>query len=162
MNMTKFEKWFINSQKHAVEAINRADKLLSFINIKEDQKFLEVGCGNGAVSKHVARKYPLIVTGVDVDLEQIQLAQQNIDDIPNIQFLTIDATNLLFQDDYFDIVLSFGVMHHISNWLDSLKEIRRILKPRGYFIYFDIIFPNWLARIGKLFKHSYGITTIHD
>ncbi len=162
MKMVKIEKWFMNRPQHAKQAIKRAEKLMHFVNVKEKQDFLEVGCGNGAVSKYVAEKYLLNVTGVDVDPEQIKLAQENIGDIPNIHFLEVDATNLPFQDNDFDIVLSFGVMHHISNWLDALGEIRRVLKPEGYFIYADIIFTELIAEFGRLFKHSYGITTMDD
>ena len=162
MKMVKIEKWFMNSQKHAEQVINRTEKLLHFVDVKEKQNFLEVGCGSGAVSKHVVRKYLLNVTGVDIDPEQIRLAKEGIDDIPNIHFLEVDATNLPFQDNDFDIVLSFGVMHHVSNWLDALKEIRRVLKPKGYFIYRDIMFTELIAKFGRSFKHSYGITTLHD
>ena len=162
MKMTIIEKWFMNRQQHAQQAINRAEKLLHFVSVKEKQNFLEVGCGSGAVSQYVAKKYPLNVTGVDIDPEQIQLAQENIGDIPNIRFLEVDATNLPFPDNEFDIVLAFGVMHHISNWLDALGEIKRVLKPEGYFIYADIIFTELMAKFGRSFKHSYGITTMHD
>jgi len=130
--------------------------------VKEKQNFLEIGCGNGAVSKHIARKYRLNVTGTDVDPEMVILAQENVDDIPDIRFLEADATNLPFQDSDFEIVLSFGVMHHISNWLDALREINRVLKPKGYFICFDFVYPRWAAKIGELFRHSYGILTIND
>lgn len=98
MKMIRIEKWFMNRPQRAERVINRAEKLLSFVNMKEKQDFLEVGCGNGAVSKHVAKKYLLNVTGIDVDPGQIQLAQENIDDIPNIHFLAADATNLPFRD----------------------------------------------------------------
>ena len=162
MKMVKIEKWFMNRPQHARQAINRAEELLHFVNVKEKQNFLEVGCGNGAVSKYVAKKYLLNVTGVDIDTEQIKLAQENTGDIPNIHFLEVDATNLPSQDNDFDIVLSFGVMHHISNWSDALGEIRRVLKPKGYFIYADIIFTELMAKFGRSFKHSYGITTMHD
>jgi ubiquinone/menaquinone biosynthesis C-methylase UbiE len=77
-------------------------------------------------------------------------------------FMATDATNLPFPDNDFDIVLSFGVMHHISNWLDALEEIKRVLKPKGHFIYFDLIYPELIAKLGRSFKHSYGITTMHD
>ena len=162
MKMVRIEKWFINREQHGERVIKRAEKLVSFVKVKEKQNFLEAGCGNGAVSKHIAKKYLLNVTGVDVDPEQIQLAQENIDGIPNIRFLTADATNLPFPDNDFDIVLSFGVTHHISNWLDALKEIRRVLKPKGYFIYADLIYSEWMAKFGRSFKHSYGITTMRD
>jgi len=162
MKMVKIEKWFMNRPQHAKQAISRAEKLLHFVNVKEKQNFLEVGCGNGGVSKYVAKKYLLNVTGVDIDPKQIQLAQESVDDIPDIHFLEVDATNLPFQDNDFDIVLSFGVMHHISNWLDALREIKRVLKPKGYFIYADIIFTDLVAKFGRSFKHRYGITTMHD
>ena len=162
MKMVKIEKWFMNRPQHAERAINRAEKLLRFINLKEKQNFLEVGCGSGAVSKHIAKKYPLKVTGIDIDPEQIQLAQRNIGDIPDIHFLVVDATNLPFPDNDFDIVLSFGVTHHISNWLGALKEIRRVLKPKGHFIYMDLIYLELIAKFGRSFKHSYGITTMPD
>jgi len=160
MKMTKFEKWFINRPKHATRAINRAEELLHFADIKEGQNFLEVGCGNGAVSKHVARKYRLNATGIDVDPEQVKLAQQESHDMPGIRFLISDATKLPFQDNEFDIVLSFGTMHHISRWLDALGEIKRVLRPKGYFIYFDLIFTEPVARFGRLFKHSFGMTSM--
>jgi ubiquinone/menaquinone biosynthesis C-methylase UbiE len=162
MKMVKFEKWFINSEKHAQQVINRAEKLLQFVNVKKNQNYLEVGCGGGAVCRYVADKYPWNVTGVDVDLEQIQLAQKDSDDKQNIRFLITDATRLPFQDEDFDIVLSFGTTHHISNWLDALSEIRRVLKPEGYFIYYDLIYLKMMARLGRSFKHSFGITAMPE
>jgi len=156
------EKWFMNRPQHAEKVINLTEKLLSFVTVKERQNFLEVGCGNGAVTKHIARKYLLNVTGIDVDPEMIQLAQENIDDVPNIRFLEADVTDLPFHDNEFDIILSFGVMHHVSNWLGGLKEMERVLKPKGYFICLDFIYTWLLAKMVKLFGHSYGVITIHD
>ena len=162
MKMVKFEKWFINSQKHAEQATNRAEKLLQFVDVKGSLNYLEVGCGNGNVCKYVAQKYSWNVTGVDVDPGQIQLAQESSLDIPNIRFQAADATCLPFPDGDFDIVLSFGTTHHISNWLDALSEIRRVIKPKGYFIYFDLLYPSLIAKLGRSFKHSFGITTMPE
>ena len=162
MKMVRIEKWFINSQRHAERVISRAENLLRFADVKENQQFLDVGCGNGDISKYVARKYSVNVTGIDIDPEQVQLAQKGIDDILNIHFLAADATNLPFPDNDFDIVLSIGVTHHISNWMDALREIKRVLKPKGYFIYGDLMYSKVLARFGRSFKHSYGVMTEHD
>lgn len=46
--------------------------------------------------------------------------------------------------------------------LDALREINRVLKPKGYFICFDLVYPRWAVKMGKLFRHSYGILTIND
>ena len=162
MKMVIFEKWFINSEKHSEQVKNRAEKLLKFADIRENQNYLEVGCGNGSVCRYVATNYPLHVTGVDVDPRQIQLAQESSQDIKNVRFLTADATNLPFPDKDFDIVLSFGTTHHISNWLGALSEIRRVLNSEGYFIYYDLVYPELLAKLGRSFKHSYGIITMPE
>jgi ubiquinone/menaquinone biosynthesis C-methylase UbiE len=162
MKLGKIEKWFMTRHKHDEYVISITEKLLSFVSVKEKQNYLEIGCGDGAVSRHIAKKYRLNVTGTDVDPEMIRFAKKNIDNIQNIQFLVTGATDLPFQDNNFDIVLSFGVLHHIPNWLDVLKEIKRVLKPKGYLVYFDLIFPKGLAKIGKLFKRYFGIVTLDD
>jgi ubiquinone/menaquinone biosynthesis C-methylase UbiE len=160
MKMVRFEKWFINKDKHGQKVIQRAEKLLELIDNKEKKEYLEVGCGNGSVCKHLAETYPWNVTGVDIDPEQIQLANERSENLENVRFLEVDATELPFEDNGFDIVLSFGTTHHIPDWSAALGEIKRVLKPEGYFIYYDLIYPEWLARLGRSFKHGYGIVTI--
>ncbi|MGQ9721164.1 MAG: class I SAM-dependent methyltransferase [Candidatus Jordarchaeum sp.] len=162
MKLGRIEKWFMNRPGHTKHVIKLAEKLLNFVEVKENQRFLEVGCGSGAVSKHIAENYHLNVTGTDLDADQIELALESVKDVPTIRFLEADATKLPFKDNDFDIVLSFGVMHHIPNWLDALEEIKRVLKPKGFFVYWDLLFPKWSARIWKLFTKNYGITTLND
>lgn len=162
MKLGRIEKWFMKRGGHIERTINRADRLLGFVEISPNQKLLEVGCGSGGVSRYIAEKYLLNVTGTDLDPELVQLARENIHDTSNIQFPEANATNLPFEDNHFDIVLSFGVMHHIPNWLDALKEIKRVLKPEGYLVYFDILYPKFAAWVGGFFKHKYGITTLQD
>jgi len=160
LKLGKIEKWFMKRSSHVERTINRADRLLGFVEIKPNHKFLEVGCGSGGVSRHIAEKHLLNVTGTDLDPELVQLARENINNSLDIQFLEADSTNLPFEDDHFDIVLSFGVMHHIPNWLGALDEIKRILKAKGYLVYFDILYPKFTAWVGGFFKHKYGITTL--
>ncbi len=162
MKMGKIEKWFMNRPGHSNRASNQAEHLLQFVNPKENQKFLEVGCGNGAACKHIAQKYLLHVTGIDVDPEQIQYAQENIDATSNVQFFEGDATNLPFDDNDFDIVYSSGVMHHIGNWKKVLGEIHRVLKPKGYFIFNDLAYSGFTTRLFKRIAKNYGFYTIND
>ena len=162
MKLGRIEKWFMNRPHHAEQTIEKAERLLHFVSIEGKQDFLEVGCGSGAVSNHIARKHSVNVTGTDIDPDQIRLAQQHSSNLANIRFVEADATNLPFEDNDFDIVLSFGVMHHISNWLDALREISRVLRPGGYFIYWDLVYPEWTAKVARLFEDKYGVTTIKD
>ncbi len=162
MKLTRIEKRVMTSPQHAKQAVNRAKKLLQFASLEGKENFLEVGCGSGAVSKYVASNYDANITAIDLDPVLIELAQKSVHDMPNIHFLAADATHLPFLDKGFDVVLSFGVMHHISNWLDALKEIHRVLRPEGWFVYADIVYPRLVAKIARSFRHSYGVTTTHD
>lgn len=161
MKMRKVEKLAMDADHHKEHVIERAETLLNLVEVKESQTFLEVGCGTGAVSIHCAKTYPFNVTGVDVDPEQIEMARSYAGNL-DITFMEADATQLPFEDENFDIILSFGVTHHIPNWIDALKDITRVLKKNGHFLYWDLMYPGLLARIGKSFKHSYGITTLED
>jgi len=133
MNLGKIEKWFINREKHSKKIIMKAEGLLNLIDIEPEQNYLEIGCGRGAVTRYVFKKYKLNVTGTNIDKDQILLARRDSLHTKNITFLEADATYLLFKDKSFDIVLSINVLHHISNWVDALKEINRVLKSNGYF-----------------------------
>ncbi len=163
MKLGKIEKWFINREKHSKKVIEKAEGLLNLIDIKSGQNYLEIGCGSGAVARYVSKKYKLNVTGTDIDKDQILLARRDSTHIKNITFLEADATNLPFKDKSFDIVLSVNVLHHISNWMDALKEINRVLRSNGYFILEDLFFPEWTEKIGKILaRRAYGITTINS
>lgn len=153
----------MNQEHHKKHIIHRFERLIPFAKKGEGQSFLEVGCGSGAVSLYCAQTYPFTVTGVDIDPEQIELARSYAGKTGvEVTFLESDATNLPFEDESHDIVLSFGVTHHIRNWLDALKEIERVLKDDGYFIYWDLMYPGSLASIGRFLSRTYGITTIED
>jgi len=162
MKLGKIEKRVMSNPRHAKRVTERAKKLLRFTSLEGKQDFLEVGCGSGAVSKYIAQNHGSNVTGIDLDPGLIELAREGIGDIPNAHFFVADATHLPFGDNEFDVVLSFGVMHHIPNWLDALEEIARVLKPGGYFVYWDLVYPRLVAKAAKSFKHNYGVTTIHD
>lgn len=160
MKMFKIEKFFTNNLQSKKRAFALTQKLLGFVELKGKQDFLEVGCGNGIVSKYLARNYGSNIVGIDVDPEQIELANKDIGEIPDIRFLEADATSLPFEDNSFDIVLSFGVLHHIYSWLDALKEIERVLRDKGYFVYADIIYPGWVTKLDKSSKYSFGLVTV--
>jgi len=162
MKLGKMEKRAMISQKHVKHGVEHIERLLRHVSLKGNQNYLEVGCGNGHVCKHLARKYHLKVTGTDVDPEMIQFAREDIDDIPHIRFLEMDATKMPFEDNKFDIVLSFGVMHHIGDWERALEEISRVLKPQGYLIFGELAYSRFTTTIFRPLVKNYGVYTIDD
>ena len=163
MKLGKIEKWFINRESHSKEVIGKAESLLGIIDIKNDQSFLEIGCGSGPVSRYVSEKYKIEVVGTDVDEDQIESAKKSARTLKNITFLAADATDLPFEDNSFDIILSINVLHHISSWMDALKEIDRVLKKGGFLLLAEILFKKWTQGIAKLYsRQAYGITTLDN
>ena len=160
MKMGNFEKLFVNSASHSRQVSQHAERLLKLIEVEAGQKYLDVGCGNGAAAINLAQKYHLDVTGIDVDPDQIRLAEAHSQGLANARFLTIDGTRLPLEDGQFDIVFTNKVTHHIPNWEEAIVEMIRVLKPDGYLIYADIIFPGWLAAVGQaVVKKSAGFPT---
>lgn len=147
--MGRIEKWIVNSRSHSRRVSRHAARRLETVNVHPGQKYLDVGCGNGAAAIEIALRYSLEVTGIDVDPEQIRLAEESHQGINHVRFLTADATHLPFSDGEFDIVAANKLTHHILNWEDALAEIIRVLKPKGHLVYADIVLPQWLASIGR-------------
>ena len=91
-------------------------------------RFLEVGCGPGAVAGALHRWYPNAgICAVDRDSRFIAFAKEQE---PGIEFREGDALSLPYEDGTFDVTVSYTVQEHIEPdgfW----GEQRRVLKPGG-------------------------------
>ena len=95
----------------------------------QNKDVLEIGCGSGYGASLLNQLQPKSYIGLDVMVEQVQLAGKNY---PQFQFLIQDAEDLSqFADESKDAVIIFGVLHHIPNWRKAIEEITRVLKPNG-------------------------------
>jgi ubiquinone/menaquinone biosynthesis C-methylase UbiE len=92
---------------------------------------LEVGCGLGTDLLEFA-KGGALVTGVDLTPQSIELVKKRFAfaNIP-VDARVSDAEHLPFDDNSFDVVYSFGVLHHTPNTQQSIDEVFRVLKPGG-------------------------------
>lgn len=90
---------------------------------------LEIGCGSGYGAYLLDEFKPRSYIGLDIMEEQVELALRQF---PQFQFLIQDAEDLVqFENDSRDVVIIFGVLHHIPNWRKAVDEIARFLKPGG-------------------------------
>ncbi|MEA3453110.1 MAG: class I SAM-dependent methyltransferase [Patescibacteria group bacterium] len=100
--------------------------------INKGEKILDIGCGNGRFSEIVKDRADYY--GVDVSERLIKIAKEKY---PARQFLVNDPLVLPFEENSFDKVFCLAVLHHIPSRKlrkDFLKEIKRVLKPRGKLI----------------------------
>ena len=92
---------------------------------------LEVGAGIGTDLSQFA-KHGAIVTDLDLSAGHLRLARENFERRGlRGTFVHHDAERLPFDDHQFDVVYSNGVIHHTPNTASVVREIRRVLKPRG-------------------------------
>jgi len=94
-------------------------------------KVLEIGVGMGADYLEWL-KAGARATGVDLSAASIQRARQRCEAAGfNPDLRIADAEQLPFPDNYFDLVYSYGVMHHSPNTQQCVREVLRVLRPGG-------------------------------
>ena len=94
------------------------------------KKVLEVGCGIGTAAQSFIEAGALY-TGIDISPKSIELAKKRLGDGGDVK--VADAQTDLVDEGVYDLVYSFGVLHHIPNLSKALENIRRSLKPGGVF-----------------------------
>jgi SAM-dependent methyltransferase len=94
-------------------------------------KVLEIGCGLGTDGAQFA-KAGADYTGVDLTEAAIELARKRFE-LFGLQgnFQVVDAEQLTFPDESFDLVYSHGVLHHTPDINASVHEIHRVIRPGG-------------------------------
>ena len=98
---------------------------------------LDVGCGLGATTEVIAQRYPNAnITGINISDKQIAYAQQKY---PTITFEVMDAAQLSFPDNHFDLIISVEAAFHFSTRKDFLNQAYRVLKPQGELIFTDLL-----------------------
>lgn len=107
--------------------------LMEFKNF-HGKRLLEIGCGLGTDLLQFARS-GAITTGVDLTPASIELVRKRfaLEGIP-VDARVADAEHLPFADASFDVVYSFGVLHHTPDTQKSIDEVYRVLKPGGRII----------------------------
>ncbi|MBD3382281.1 MAG: methyltransferase domain-containing protein [candidate division Zixibacteria bacterium] len=88
------------------------------------QMVLDVGCKHGAFTKKLA-EYCGKITAIDISCDAIdQARRENISD--NISYFCMNALDLRFPDEYFDLVYERISLHHIKKWRDVIDEMVRV------------------------------------
>jgi SAM-dependent methyltransferase len=93
---------------------------------------LEIGVGMGADHAEWAKAGPRSLTGVDLTPRSIGYARRHLSAQGLASRIELaDAEALPFPDDSFDIVYSWGVLHHTPNTPLAIAEVHRVLRPGG-------------------------------
>ncbi|MDO8460468.1 MAG: class I SAM-dependent methyltransferase [Nanoarchaeota archaeon] len=91
-----------------------------------------IGCGAGEECEHINSLGAKKVIGIDISKELIDIAKKNY---PTIDFYVMDMEKLKFKNESFDFIYSSLVMHYVKDWTKVLKEVKRVLKSNGIFLF---------------------------
>lgn len=96
---------------------------------------LEYGCGLGTWARSLAKQARSVV-GIDLSDVAMQRANEAArrDGISNVHFRAMNAENMSFPDNSFDLVFGSGILHHLDLG-KAIAEIHRVLKPGGVAIF---------------------------
>jgi ubiquinone/menaquinone biosynthesis C-methylase UbiE len=93
---------------------------------------LEIGVGMGADHLQWAKSSPRSLTGIDLTSRAIGYTRARLDAYALSSTLECaDAEHLPFADNSFDIVYSWGVLHHSPDTPRAVDEVYRVLRPGG-------------------------------
>lgn len=164
MKMSKLEKKLVNSKKREENNIQLIEHYFaqSGIDLHNVNKVLDIGCGVGFVARYLNDRYEMEVIGVDVDPEQIEFAREYSKESEGLHFTVADATQLPFEDDQFDMVLSFMVIHHIGEWKRVLEEIDRVLKADGDYILYEVTYSGFMVKALRRVAKNHGVFSKDD
>lgn len=91
---------------------------------------LDFGCGSGNLSRHLLG-LGLEVTAADVSVDFLTLVERRFPNQP-LSLLLMNGSDLReVPDGSFDMVAAYSVLHHIPDYIASIRELARITKPGG-------------------------------
>lgn len=129
---------YLNSHVHSQGV--EFDKMQRVVQQHQYQQLLDLGCGGGHVSYHLA-PFASYITSCDLSEEMVSIvtSQAQVKGLNNIQGVVGPAEKLPFSDQYFDCVISRYSAHHWQNVGQAMLEINRVLTSTGRVVIFDVI-----------------------
>jgi ubiquinone/menaquinone biosynthesis C-methylase UbiE len=108
-------------------------KLVDFLELGENPRFLDLGCGTGWAVLYAASRvnWQGEFYGIDISSKMIEKAEASRAGHVNIHFRKANAEQLPFDNDYFDLIICSNSFHHYSRPEEVLREVYRVLKPTG-------------------------------
>ena len=124
----------------------------SYVHDIAGRNVLDYGCGRGTTSLTYLGRGAL-VQGIDLSSVYIASAKKAASEagIPTSQygFHVMDAHDLAFPNETFDLVVGFGILHHLDPDL-ALAEIHRVLRPGGRVLLHEPLADNPLLKLFRL------------
>jgi cyclopropane fatty-acyl-phospholipid synthase-like methyltransferase len=117
------------------------ERFASQLTLGRDSRLLDVACGSGGPSLHLARAHGCDVVGVELYEEAVQnghraALEAGLD--ARARFVQADASKVLpFDDEAFDAILCIDAINHLANRPQVFADWARVLEPGGRLLFTD-------------------------
>lgn len=136
--------------KSASEQIT--DCILRVVKATPQTKFLEPGIGTGRTGYSIIKR-GYSYTGIDISQEMMEQLCGKFSKIPdNLTLFQDNASNLPFENNSFDVVITVHVLHCLQDPLAGLNEMRRVLKPNGVYLCCENLISSYQKTFEKLLR----------
>lgn len=118
----------------------------------EGQRVLEIGCGRGVGTEIIFERFgAAAVDAFDLDPDMIEQARRRLSGYVSdrLRLFVGDVTAINAPDAYYDAMFDFGIVHHVPDWKQAIREISRVLRPGGRFFFEEVTkqaLDRWLYR----------------
>lgn len=128
---------------HVQAQVDLIDEVLKWAGATEAKKAVDVGCGIGGSSRHLARKFGCSTEGITLSPYQANRANElaKEQNLPQCNFQVADALDMPFESNTFDLVWSLESGEHMPNKQKFVDELFRVATPGG-----RIIIVTWCHR----------------
>lgn len=131
-----------------------------FVNrIAQGETILDVGCGIGALAFDIASKSGAIVTGIDINDNNIRIARSRFAH-ENVKFIHGDALETVF-DARFDAIVLSNVLEHIECRVKFLREIMDSVRPDRILLRVPLFERDWRVPLKKELGLDYRLDSTH-
>lgn len=110
------------------EHLHRYEEVIK--SLSGNEIILDIACGSGYGTHLLSDKSTGKVYGGDLSSEAVNLCKNSWNK-DNLSYETMDGANLKFNDDFFDVVVSFETIEHTTGFNEMIEELKRVVKPNG-------------------------------
>ncbi len=134
--------------------------LISETEIK-NKDIVEIGCGRGGGLSYIVRNYsPASATGIDLDKEAVSFCKRYYK-LNGLSFLQGNALALPLTNNCCDVVINVESSHRYPDMKAFLREVSRILRPNGCFLFTDFRFDYEIEDLKKELASS-GMSVLKE
>lgn len=128
-------------------------KIFPWESLPENAKGFDLGCGSGRWAKSVAPRVGTLVC-IDASADALEVAKTNLKNQTNCEFHNASVAEMPLENGSMDFGYSLGVLHHIPNPIEGIKQCTSKLKKGAPFlIYLYYAFDNrpaWFRAVWKI------------